>query len=61
MGDKNGRTDAAEFIRWRWRNGLSLTAAAEALGVSRRQIENHPAGLQGFGGGTSRSGPNSSA
>jgi hypothetical protein len=36
--EQNGRTDAAEFIRWRWRNNLSLTAAAEALGVSRRQI-----------------------
>ncbi len=32
--DQNGRTDAAEFIRWRWRNRLSLTAAAEALGLS---------------------------
>jgi hypothetical protein len=30
--EQNGRTDAAEFIRWRWRNGLSLTASAEALG-----------------------------
>lgn len=36
--DQNGRADAAEFIRWRWRNRLSLTAAAEALGLSRRQI-----------------------
>jgi hypothetical protein len=36
--EQNGRTDAVEFIRWRWRNGLSLTNAAEALGLSRRQV-----------------------
>jgi hypothetical protein len=39
-----GRGDAAEFIRWRWRNGLSLTAAAEALGLSRRQIAYYASG-----------------
>jgi hypothetical protein len=36
--EQGGRGDAVEFMRWRWRNGLSLTAAAEALGLSRRQI-----------------------
>jgi uncharacterized protein YbdZ (MbtH family) len=36
--EQNGRADAAEFIRWRWRHGLSLTDAAEALGISRRQV-----------------------
>jgi len=36
--EQNGRADAAEFIRWRWRHGLSLSAAAEALGISRRQV-----------------------
>jgi Protein of unknown function (DUF2442) len=42
--DQNGRQDAAEFIRWRWRNRLSLTAAAEALGLSRRQIAYYASG-----------------
>jgi hypothetical protein len=42
--EQNGRTDAAEFIRWRWRNRLSLTAAAEALGLSRRQIAYYASG-----------------
>ncbi len=36
--EQAGRADAVEFIRWRWRNGLSLTAAAEALGLSLRQV-----------------------
>jgi hypothetical protein len=36
--EQNGRADAAEFIRWRWKHGLSLSAAAEALGLSRRQV-----------------------
>ena len=39
-----GRADAVEFIRWRWRNGLSLTAAAEALGLSRRQVAYYASG-----------------
>jgi hypothetical protein len=42
--DQNGRADSAEFIRWRWRNRLSLTAAAEALGLSRRQIAYYASG-----------------
>ncbi len=36
--EQNGRSDAVEFIRWRWRHGLSLSAAAEALGLSRRMV-----------------------
>jgi hypothetical protein len=36
--EQNGRADAVEFMRWRWRNQLSLTAAAEAIGISRRQV-----------------------
>ena len=36
--------DAVEFIRWRWRNRLSLTAAAEALGLSRRQVAYYASG-----------------
>jgi hypothetical protein len=42
--DQNGRADAAEFVRWRWRHGLSLSAAAEALGLSRRQIAYYASG-----------------
>ena len=42
--EQNGRADAVEFIRWRWRNGLSLNAAAEALGLSRRQIAYYASG-----------------
>jgi hypothetical protein len=41
---QNGHADAAEFIRWRWKHGLSLTAAAEALGMSRRQIAYYSGG-----------------
>jgi hypothetical protein len=33
-----GHDDARDFLEWRMRNGLSLTKAAEALGVSRRMI-----------------------
>lgn len=44
--DQKGRADAAEFIRWRWRNRLSLTAAAGALGLSRRQIAYYASGEQ---------------
>lgn len=36
--EQNGRADAAEFLRWRWRHGLSLSAVADALGLSRRMV-----------------------
>ncbi|HEY4214453.1 MAG TPA: DUF2442 domain-containing protein [Steroidobacteraceae bacterium] len=39
--EQSGRMDTVEFHRWRWRNGLSLTAAAEALGISRRQVAHY--------------------
>jgi uncharacterized protein YbdZ (MbtH family) len=42
--EQNGRADAAEFIRWRWRHGLSLSAAAAALGISRRQVAYYASG-----------------
>ncbi|HEV7985072.1 MAG TPA: hypothetical protein VGP20_02825 [Steroidobacteraceae bacterium] len=42
--EQNGRADAAQFIRWRWKNNLSLTAAAEALGISRRQVAYYASG-----------------
>jgi hypothetical protein len=42
--EQNGRADAAEFVRWRGRHGLSLSDAAEALGLSRRQIAYYVSG-----------------
>jgi hypothetical protein len=33
-----GRGDVRQFLEWRLRHGLSLTSAAEALGLSRRTI-----------------------
>lgn len=36
--EQSGRRDAAEFLRWRWRHGLSLSEAAQALGLSRRTV-----------------------
>jgi Protein of unknown function (DUF2442) len=33
-----GRSDASQFLAWRWRNGLSLNQAAEALGIARRTV-----------------------
>lgn len=42
--EQNGRRDAAEFIRWRWRHRLSLSAAADALGLSRRQVAYYVSG-----------------
>lgn len=42
--EQNGRADAAEFLRWRWRHGLSLSGAAEALGLSRRMVAYYASG-----------------
>jgi hypothetical protein len=42
--EQNGHADAAEFIRWRWKHGLSLTAAAEGLGISRRSVAYYASG-----------------
>jgi predicted transcriptional regulator len=36
--------DTVEFLRWRWRYGLSLTDAANALGLSRRQVAYYAGG-----------------
>jgi hypothetical protein len=44
--EQNGHADAAEFIRWRWRHGLSLSAAADALDISRRQVAYYASGEQ---------------
>jgi hypothetical protein len=42
--EQNGRADAVEFIRWRWKHSLTLSAAAEALGLSRRQVAYYASG-----------------
>lgn len=42
--EQNGRADAAAFIRWRWRNKLSLSKAAETLGLSRRMVAYYEGG-----------------
>lgn len=34
----NGRDDARRFLEWRMRHGLSLSKAAEALGLARRTV-----------------------
>ncbi len=33
-----GRHEARQFLEWRLRNGLSLSKAAEALGLARRTV-----------------------
>lgn len=44
--EQNGRADAAAFIRWRWRNRLSLSKAADTLGLSRRMVAYYESGEQ---------------
>jgi hypothetical protein len=36
--DATGHGDARAFLEWRLRHGLSLSKAAEALGLSRRMV-----------------------
>jgi Helix-turn-helix len=36
--DAIGRGDARQFLEWRLANGLSLSKAAEALGLARRTV-----------------------
>jgi hypothetical protein len=42
--EQKGHADAAEFIRWHWRHGHSLSAGADALGISRRQVAYYATG-----------------
>ena len=35
---ETGHADAREFLKWRLRHGLSLSKAADALGLSRRMV-----------------------
>ena len=44
--EQNGRADTVAFIRWRWRNKLSLSKAAETLGLSRRMVAYYESGEQ---------------
>jgi hypothetical protein len=44
--EQNGHEDAAEFNRWRWKHGLSLAGAADALGISRRAVAYYASGDQ---------------
>jgi predicted transcriptional regulator len=55
-----GHSDVRAFLEWRLRHALSLSKAADALGVSRRMVAYYsngeksaqadPAGLSGLGG-----------
>jgi hypothetical protein len=42
--EQQGRSDAVEFRRWQERNGLSLNAAAEAIGLTRRTVSRYRTG-----------------
>lgn len=39
-----GRDDTRAFLEWRLRNGFSLSAAAEALGLARRTVAYYASG-----------------
>jgi hypothetical protein len=42
-----GRGDVAEFVDWRLRHGLSLSKAADELGLSRRMVAYYESGKHG--------------
>ncbi len=44
--EQQGRTDAVEFRRWQERNHLSLSAAAEAIGLTRRTVSQYRTGAR---------------
>jgi hypothetical protein len=44
--DAIGRSDSRAFLEWRMAHGLSLTRAAEELGISRRTVANYSNGSQ---------------
>ncbi|AVR89748.1 DUF2442 domain-containing protein [Thauera aromatica] len=44
--EQRGRTDALEFRRWQERNHLSLNAAAEAIGLTRRTVSQYRTGVR---------------
>lgn len=41
-----GRDDALAFLDWRMRHGLSLSTAADALGLSRRMVAYYSSGTK---------------
>lgn len=41
-----GRDDSRKFLEWRLTNGLSLSRAAEELGIARRTVANYSNGSQ---------------
>jgi predicted DNA-binding protein (UPF0251 family) len=44
--EQSGRADTLEFRRWQDRNGLSLSAAAKAIGLSRRTVSQYRTGAR---------------
>jgi len=44
--EQNARTDTLAFRGWQHRHGLSLTQAAQALGVSRRTASQYRTGMR---------------
>lgn len=42
--EATGRTDTLDFLDWRTRHGLSLSEAAQALGISRRMVAYYSSG-----------------
>jgi len=44
--EQAGRTDTLAFRRWQDRHGLSLTQAAQALGMSRRTASQYRTGMR---------------
>lgn len=44
--EQTGRVDTLEFRYWQDRNGLSLAAAAEAIGLSRRTVSQYRTGMR---------------
>ena len=44
--EQSGRTDTLEFRRWQDRHGLSLSKAAEAIGLSRRTVSQYRTGAR---------------
>lgn len=47
--EQNGHEDAADFLRWPWRNSLSLSGAAKALDISRRIVAYYRSGCNPCG------------
>lgn len=44
--EQAGMVENVEFRRWQGKNGLSLTAAAEAIGLTRRTVSQYRTGAR---------------